>query len=236
VYTPPVFQGTLLTDKSDHAGQLFRRNRYYDPSTGRFTQEDPIGLAGGMNLYGYAGGDPVNHSDPFGLMQCPPMCGATGAGAGAAGAAGALGALTTWASSTSDVVANTISAGIDAARDKLTFKLITYTRTGPNGQVYSGRTRGFGDVVKIANERASGHDDRLANFGPPVVDAVGGITDLAAIRGREQQLIDFHGGAQSDGGTSANIIRGVSRSNPRGPFYEAQANAAVAEGRFPPLH
>ena len=33
------------------------------------TQEDPIGLAGGLNLYGYAGGDPVNFSDPFGL--CP---------------------------------------------------------------------------------------------------------------------------------------------------------------------
>jgi hypothetical protein len=43
------------------------RNRYYDPTTGRFTQEDPIGLAGGSNLYGFAGGDPVNFSDPFGL-------------------------------------------------------------------------------------------------------------------------------------------------------------------------
>jgi hypothetical protein len=43
------------------------RNRYYDPATGRFTQPDPIGLAGGMNLYGYANGDPVNFADPFGL-------------------------------------------------------------------------------------------------------------------------------------------------------------------------
>ena len=32
----------------------------------------PIGLAGGLNLYGFANGDPVNFSDPFGL--CPP-CG-----------------------------------------------------------------------------------------------------------------------------------------------------------------
>ena len=43
--------------------------------TGRFTQENPIGLAGGLNLYGFAGGDPVNFSDPFGLMSCPPECG-----------------------------------------------------------------------------------------------------------------------------------------------------------------
>ena len=32
-----------------------------------YTQEDPIGLSGGLNLYGFAGGDPVNFGDPFGL-------------------------------------------------------------------------------------------------------------------------------------------------------------------------
>jgi len=34
------------------------------------TQEDPIGLAGGLNLYGFAKGDPVNFGDPFGLKPC----------------------------------------------------------------------------------------------------------------------------------------------------------------------
>jgi len=33
------------------------------------TQEDPLGLAGGLNLYGFAEGDPVTFSDPFGLCQ-----------------------------------------------------------------------------------------------------------------------------------------------------------------------
>jgi len=40
---------------------------YYDPMLGQFTQDDPIGVAGGLNTYGYAAGDPVNFSDPFGL-------------------------------------------------------------------------------------------------------------------------------------------------------------------------
>ena len=46
------------------------------------TQEDPIGLAGGLNLYGFADADPVNFSDPFGL--CPPkwLCDLIGASAG----------------------------------------------------------------------------------------------------------------------------------------------------------
>jgi hypothetical protein len=35
-----------------------------------------------MNVYGFAGGDPVNFSDPFGLWPCPELCGA-GAGGGA---------------------------------------------------------------------------------------------------------------------------------------------------------
>jgi lysozyme len=50
-------------------GFVYMRNRWYDPQTGRFLTQDPIGLAGGVNLYSYAGNNPVSFSDPFGL--CP---------------------------------------------------------------------------------------------------------------------------------------------------------------------
>lgn len=65
----PSWYGTLIDGQTDASGYTYRRNRYLDPQTGRFTQEDPLGLAGGLNVYGYANGDPVNFSDPFGL--CP---------------------------------------------------------------------------------------------------------------------------------------------------------------------
>lgn len=63
----PSWHGSLLDGKRDRSGLEYKRNRQYDPGTGRFTQEDPIGLAGGLNAYGFAGGDPVGNSDPFGL-------------------------------------------------------------------------------------------------------------------------------------------------------------------------
>jgi RHS repeat-associated protein len=48
--------------------------RYYDPRLGRFLQPDPIGQAGGVNLYAYVGNDPLNAVDPSGL--CPACWGA----------------------------------------------------------------------------------------------------------------------------------------------------------------
>jgi hypothetical protein len=50
------------------------RNRWYDPAVGRFISEDPIGIAGGTNLYTYGGNDPINHRDPSGTdWFCYPV-------------------------------------------------------------------------------------------------------------------------------------------------------------------
>ncbi len=45
------------------------RSRQYDPATGKWLQEDPIGVTGGVNLYQYNGNDPNSFSDPFGLCE-----------------------------------------------------------------------------------------------------------------------------------------------------------------------
>lgn len=42
--------------------------RFYSASLGRWITRDPMGERGGMNLYGFVGGNPVNHIDPFGLF------------------------------------------------------------------------------------------------------------------------------------------------------------------------
>ena len=41
--------------------------RYYNPQTGRYITPDPIGLEGGINLFAYVAGNPVNSIDPLGL-------------------------------------------------------------------------------------------------------------------------------------------------------------------------
>jgi RHS repeat-associated protein len=74
---PRNWMGSLIYGQRDFSGLHYRRNRFYDAEQGRFTQEDPIGMAGGINLYGFANGDPVSYSDPYGLSAqsgCPPLC------------------------------------------------------------------------------------------------------------------------------------------------------------------
>jgi RHS repeat-associated protein len=58
--------------EDDGAGLYLMGRRHYDAATGRFVQRDPIGLAGGMNLYEYAGGNPVRYVDPDGTYLMRP--------------------------------------------------------------------------------------------------------------------------------------------------------------------
>ena len=55
-------------------GLYYYRARYYDSTTGRFLEEDPIRFQGGMNFYPYAQNDPIGLNDPFGLCPSPDKC------------------------------------------------------------------------------------------------------------------------------------------------------------------
>ncbi len=56
-------------ERDDATGLLYYRARWYDPQLGRFLTEDPAGLIGGLNLYGYVSQDPINSTDPSGLYE-----------------------------------------------------------------------------------------------------------------------------------------------------------------------
>lgn len=102
--------------------------------------------------------------------------------------------------------------------------------TNAAGQTYVGRTSGFGDPYSIMMRRASGHHMRAFGFGTPVLDrAVQGVQGYPAIRGREQQMIDFYGGVGSP--NVGNRIRGVGTYNPAGRIYHGASNLY-----FGPLH
>lgn len=68
--------GAERHQSNNQPGLSFYRNRFYDQFTGRWTQEDPIGVAGGVNLYQFNGNNPVMFTDPFGLCTPPdsPAC------------------------------------------------------------------------------------------------------------------------------------------------------------------
>lgn len=54
-------------DFDSTTGMQYNRNRWYDPGTGRWLSEDPLGFnAGDSNLYRYAGNSPTNATDPSG--------------------------------------------------------------------------------------------------------------------------------------------------------------------------
>ena len=57
--------------QDDGSGLNHMRVRSYDPRQGRFTQPDPVGLAGGSNYYAYVSNNPANFADPSGLIFGP---------------------------------------------------------------------------------------------------------------------------------------------------------------------
>ena len=59
-------------------GLQYSKARIYSPTLGRFLQTDPIGHAGGINLYAYVRNDPMDGTDPSGLC---PNCVTGGVGA-----------------------------------------------------------------------------------------------------------------------------------------------------------
>ncbi|MGH2375967.1 MAG: RHS repeat domain-containing protein [bacterium] len=69
---------TYTGREADGTGLFSYRARYYQPGSGRFVSEDPLGLWSDFNLYGYVRNSPLNAVDPLGLIELPPNPGGLG--------------------------------------------------------------------------------------------------------------------------------------------------------------
>lgn len=117
-------------------------------------------------------------------------------------------------------------AELDDVKGKKTYQ--TYTKTNPEtGEVYSGRTSGTGTPEQNVANRDRNHHMNDKGFGPAVLDESSDNYD--AIRGREQNLIDKHGGAKKKGGKSGNEISGIADKNKKRSLYLEESKKEFGE-------
>ncbi len=67
-YSTPFGYNGRYGVQTDSSGLLYMRARFYSPDLCRFLNADPIGFAGGWNVYAFADGNPVANVDPDGLQ------------------------------------------------------------------------------------------------------------------------------------------------------------------------
>ncbi|HYW12858.1 MAG TPA: RHS repeat-associated core domain-containing protein [Longimicrobium sp.] len=224
VGTETYWLGSLSVGMRDASGQMYMRNRYYNPQTGQFTQPDPIGLAGGLNSYGFAAGDPVSYSDPYGLSACDK----------------GLGLWACLKQNVNDFMARArnepeqLEAGLDAAPTIFT-ALASGTLGGsvpaarPNplaGTRYTGKVRGQMRPRNIARQDEKNrtvYDADSDNHGFPLsVDNMAGYGTTKAITGGDgvvRTLVEVDGSYRGRNGTFEWIIEPDSTINHR--FFRA---------------
>lgn len=212
--------------------QYYLRARFYNPVIARFTQEDEY-RGDGLNLYAYCANNPVMYYDPSGYTsEClkdaykqqreqQKQSGREDYDSQAAKKDAYENARNQVAEQKANQppkpeadVPNAEPSNSD--RSQRTYQ--TYTKTNPiTGEVYSGRTSGTGDPRQNVARRDANHHMNDKGFGPAKLDMSSSNKD--AIRGREQELIEKHGGAQSQGGISGNSINGISENNKKRQKY-----------------
>jgi len=208
-----------------------------DPQLGVFLSVDPVAADGGdashFNRYAYAYNNPYRFTDPDGRCPvCPvivffviAMTHSESANAPAPGEAIQRAPV----GDAFDAIPGGGAAvrGVRTTANMVDKTYTTYTRDHPVKPTYSGKTSGTGTPEQQVAKRTAQPDHKAKTadgYGPATVDKNSSNPD--AIAGREQRLIESNGGAQSQGGASANKINASSPSNPR---HETRMEACKSE-------
>jgi RHS repeat-associated protein len=171
--------------EQDAEDLYYYRSRYYDPTIQRFISEDPIGLAGGSNLYLYVNANPINAIDPIGEDALSIALTAFGTDVTFPDPTDA--AWPKWAAWGGVIVAAAIitAAGIDQVNESVS----TSSSSSPPG-----------DPCKGLREQLRAHEKKLENYrrDPYAVDNKGFLgqgRDAQVIAGRirslEKQIENF---------------------------------------------
>jgi len=114
-------------------GAYYNYFRYYDPSTGRYIERDPLNLSAGVNFYSYTYQSPTKYIDPDGqfvLVLIPAIC----AGGGCEAAAAWVLAIAATCSTVlmAEAAGDAIDRTAEKSRDRIAYKTRCTQSPPPN--------------------------------------------------------------------------------------------------------
>ena len=143
-------------------GFHYNYHRYYHPKTGRFFTPDPIGFAGGINLYAYVLNNPINWIDPYGLKLYNIVIKGGGI----------------------NVMGHNLTMHIDDRTGKVTY----YEVTGPNKGNVHVYERSKNEFIDYYNKRLPELSDK--NFNE--ISTIKGKYDVVEVKGVGEQRVINH--------------------------------------------
>src|SRR5262249_55221802 len=216
----------------DATGLMHYRARWYDPQQGRFLTEDPIGFAGGLNLYQYVGNSPLNHTAPSSEVWFIPVLVAAGrAGLNVAGSmllSTALGQCYGWRDVAADFFFMGVGKGLKFLKQLMrqSGHLDDFLRYGGGGLRHfggAGRRLG-GSLYDIGRGIGKALDDIQPTF-----------RGHSGLQNAEQRIKDaFEHGINPRGGADApqtldNLIESINSGSRNSGWVQSSESLKVAQ-------
>ncbi len=215
----------------EETGLHYNWNRYYDPSTGRYTQEDPIGLKGkDYNYYRYVQNRQGNLIDPYGLWAGVDDAVFAGGGAVLGLLGRGVGDLVTWKLGSKEDYAGAFVGGA-VAGETLLYTANPFISGAAGGLSGNLTTQG----LKNISGKQCGLDSKSAAFDTTFGAATGFIPGRPRVsginigRGSDVQVFRQMV-TKSANGTIKNISPTTAVKMGRGAFYEYAFGQSAAAG------